>query len=66
VPDTIVIVAGLMFAGFLCIRGAEPQVALATTVAAVGALMLVVVVPRGVVEIVGLLREIVQLRSGDA
>ena len=64
VPDAIVIVAALMFAAFLCIRGVNPQSALITTVAAVGALVLVVVVPRGVVEIVGLLRELVQLRAG--
>jgi hypothetical protein len=64
-PHAIVIVAALVFAGFLCIRGAEPQAALATTVFAVGALVLVVVVPRGVVELVGILRELVRSRNGD-
>ena len=61
--DAFVIVSTLAFSGFLCVLDVEPYVALAVAVTAVSALMLVVVLPRGVVEALGLLRELVQLRS---
>lgn len=60
VPDSIVIVGALVFAGFLCARGVEPQTALTTTILAVGALMFVVVAPRAVMV---LLRELGQPRG---
>jgi hypothetical protein len=61
--DSLVIVGALAFAGFLCVRDVTPHVAVMMAVAAVSALMLVVVVPRGVVEVVGLLRELVRVRG---
>lgn len=61
--DAFVIVGALAFAGFLCVRDVQPHVALVAAVTTVSALILVVVLPRGVVEALGLLREIVQLRT---
>lgn len=61
--DSLVIVGALGFASFLCIRELPPHVAVITSVTAVATLALVVVVPRGVVEVVGLLRELVQIRG---
>lgn len=63
VADAIVIVGALAFAGFLCVRDVAVQAAMIDSVVTVGVLVLILVVPRGVVEIVGLLRELVQLRS---
>lgn len=61
--DSLVIVGALGFASFLCIREVAPQPAVIIAVTAVAVLTLVVVVPRGLVEVVGLLRELVQIRS---
>jgi len=52
IPDAIVIVGALAFAGFLCARGADVQSALITTVCAVSALMLVVAVPRAALRLI--------------
>jgi hypothetical protein len=61
--DSLVIVGALAFASFLCVRDVPPHIAVIVAVGAVSTLMLVVVVPRGVVEVVGLLRELVQVRG---
>lgn len=63
VADAIVVVGALAFAGSLCFRGVAVQAALIDSVVTVGVLVLILVVPRGVVEMVGLLRELVRLRS---
>ncbi|WP_459721665.1 hypothetical protein [Actinophytocola sp. KF-1] len=61
--DSLVIVGALGFTGFLCVRDIAPHFAVVIAVTAVAALALAVVVPRGVVEAVGLLRELVQIRG---
>lgn len=61
--DSLVIVGALAFASFLCVRDIPPHIAVITAVTAVTTLTLVVAVPRGVVETVGLLRELVQVRG---
>lgn len=58
--ESLILIAALVFAGFLWVRGVDLRTALVTAVSAVGVLVLVLVTPRGIVEIIRLLRDLVR------